>query len=186
MIEIPSSITKELVTQSRQELKDFALKIEGGKELRVDKDGCALISLFNAFKLCGYKKNFEDFTTKLDGGACFDNEGQINWLGLNKLELDLKFVWMQDNEIPNCEKVNIDRLRACGLNSGNIAILKVQSLYGPERRHFMIFVKLTNEEVICSEASGKSGEIEMRSMSINEILGVRYLKKVIPGQEKIQ
>lgn len=179
MIEMQTleSKTAGLVFQKDPALEGSTIKSKDGKEIVVAKDGCALISLYNALKLCGYEKNFEEYGQELAAGECFDDNGQINWLNLNKLNLNLKFIWMQDNEIANCQRIDIDRLKQCGLESENIAIIKVQSLYGVDRRHFMVFIELVDGNVICLESSGKSAKIEMRSIPQNEILGVRYLKR---------
>lgn len=171
--------TSELETINLEFLKNptlsnTILEYSDGKELRVAKDGCVLISLYNALRLCGYTKDFKEYCTELDNGECFDSKGQINWLNLNKLQLNLQFIWMQDNEIPNCEKVNLNRLKECELNSENIAIVKVQSLTGADRRHFMVLIEFVGKTATCLEIVGK---IEMRSIPQDEILGVRYLKK---------
>lgn len=178
MIEALALETMGMVFQKDPALLDSVIKSVDGKELKVAKNGCTLISLYNLLRLYGYQKNFEECGAELANGGCFDSDGQINWLSLNKLDLNLKFVWMQDNEIPNCERVNISRLRECRLYSKNPAILKLQSLYGADRRHFMIFIELLDEKLICLESSGKSGKIEIRSIPFNEVLGVRYLRKI--------
>lgn len=168
---------KGFVFQKDPNLEGSTIKSKDGREIMVAKDGCALISPYNALKLCGYQKSFEEYGQELASGECFDENGQINWINLNKLSLNLRFVWMQDNEITNCEKVSVDRLKQCGLESENIAIIKVQSLYGVDRRHFMVFIELVDGNVICLESSGKSANIEVRSIPSEEILGVRYLKR---------
>ncbi len=175
--QLPNLEAAGLVFQTDSAVADSVIRSRNGIELGVANDGCTLISLYNALRLCGYTKSFEEYGEALADGECFDSSGQINWLNLNKLELNLQFIWMQDNEIPNCEKVNIERLKGCGLDSDNFAILKVQSLNGVDRRHFMLFIEFTNESAICLESSGKSGKVEIRTIPQEEILGIRYLKR---------
>lgn len=168
--------TNELVCQKDPALSNITFKSKIGLEIEVSKDGCALISLYNALKISGYTKNFEEYGVELANGDCFDSNGQINWLNLNKLQLNLQFIWMQDMEIPNCERINIQRLQNCSLDSENIAIVKIQSLYGIDRRHFMVLIKVINNNAICIESSDISGNIKKRSIPVEEILGVRYLR----------
>ena len=177
MIEVFNFSINELVFQKDPALKGSFAEFGDGRKLDLVKDGCAFISLYNVLRLCGYTKNFQEYSTELVNGGCINDVGEINWPSLNKLNLKLKFIWMQDNEIPNCEKVNINRVKECELNSENIAILKVQSMTSAERKHFMIFIELVDEQFICLESSGKSGKIEQRNILPDEILGVRYLKK---------
>lgn len=179
MVETIIPEIKELVFQKDPLFLYSTIPTVDGGELNISKDGCTLISLYNALRLCGYENDFDAYCVELANGGCFDSNGQINWLSLNKLQLNLRFVWMQDNEIPNCERVNIDRLKEYELFSEGIAILKVQSLYGQDRRHFMVFIELVDEKVICLESSGISGKAEIRSILPSEVLGVRYLKKSI-------
>lgn len=169
--------SKGLILQKDTSLLSFVITLAGGKEIQVMKDGCTLISLYNALRLCGYSRNFKEYCSELVNGECIDTNGHVYWLNLNKLNLNLYFVWMQDSEILNCEAVNIDRLKKCNPQSGNVAIVKVQSLYGIERRHFMVFLEFVDGNAICLESYGANGKIEMRSIPYTEVLGVRYFRR---------
>lgn len=166
-----------LVFQRDPAFSNLVIRLTNDKEILVAKDGCILISLFNALRLSGYKNDFYKYNTELVNGKCLSDEGQINWLKFNELKLNLHFNWMQDNEIQNCERVDINRVKKSGLDSDTIALLKIQSLNGIDRRHFMVMIESTYENAICLESYGETGKIEIRTISHNEILGVRYLVK---------
>lgn len=143
-----------------------------GETIEVFRDGCAAVSLFNGLRLNKSEKSFEGFAEDLVAGRCLERGG-INWKTFNKLPYDVKFAWMQDAERPACDPVNLDRLRDW-ISSGAMALVKLQSIYGKDRRHFMVALRVNGDTITCLESSDPSGALRLRDIQGNEVLGIRY------------
>lgn len=144
-----------------------------GEAIPTSRDGCAIVSVYNALVLNGFSKSFEDFTSDLVVKKCLGDNGII-WEAFNNLNYDLQFAWMQDAELPGCDQINTAHLRDW-ISSGSIALVKIQSLYGPDRRHFMVALGIDDNSLTCLESSDISGAPKLRDILLNELLGVRYL-----------
>lgn len=161
---------RDLVCQKNTE--GIHLTTNEGEVIQVFRDGCAVVALYNALRLSDFQKSFEDFTSDLAAKKCVGNSG-INWKAFNNLNYDLQFAWMQDAELQSCDQIDIPHLRDW-MSSGSVALVKVQSLYSPDRRHFMVAVGIDEENVKCLEASSASGVPTLRDIAHDELLGLRY------------
>ncbi len=174
----------DLVCQKSERVKDLHLQTKGGEVVEVTKDGCALISLYNTLKLHGGSDSFEEYAEAM-ADNCLEVGGVINWKRFNDLPYDLKFTWMQDAELPQCEGINTDYLKKwTEVGKENTALVKVQSRYGAERRHFMVALHVEGDKVTCLESSDVSGVPTLRNIPTQEVLGVRYFKMAARDSEE--
>jgi hypothetical protein len=172
----------DLLGQKNPAMEGMYVPTADGEVMPVWKDGCAVISLYNALRIHDYEKSFDEFTSELSANECLERGG-INWKAFNRLSTDLKFTWMQDAEIARCDQVDIDRL-GDWVDSGSVAVVKVQSMYGIERRHFMMALGVENDNVTCLESSDVSGVPTLRTVRREEVLGVRYLARTNDGVQR--
>ncbi len=166
----------DLVIQKKPDMKGLTLATRDGEVVHIDKDGCAIISLYNALKIAGYGENFKTFTDELITNDCIDKGGLIIWARFNNLSTGFRFRWMQDREM-NCDMVNTNNLKRWVSGNKGAALAKVQSVYAPWRRHFMGVVGIENNSIVCLEPSDKSGVLKLRPVSDDKILGVRYFER---------
>ena len=164
-----------LVTQKTESIKSLDLRNKTGERIDVHADGCMMVSLYNALVINGYKQNFEEFTKNLVSNDCINQDGSIEWAAFNNLDTDYNFRWMQDSEIKKCDRVNINNLDDW-VKTKNFALAKVQSVFLPWKRHFMVVLGVDKGNVECLEASAIGGKLKLRTIPENQILGVRYFK----------
>lgn len=148
----------------------------GNNEILVREYGCAMISVYNLLKVLGYDKSFKDYLELLVTGNCLNDKGEINWLRFNTLNTGLRFVWMQDLEIPNCAPIDLSKLMDVFHLPKRFALVKVQSINDLRLRHFMVVLEVLQSYLVCLESSGKSGIIETRQIPVSDILGVRFFE----------
>jgi hypothetical protein len=164
-----------LVTQKTESLKMLNLTTKVGEKIDVHKDGCMMISLYDALVINGYKKSFEEFLKNLVSHDCLKKDGSIEWAAFNNSDTGYKFRWMQDEELNRCDKVKIENLEDW-VKARNFALVKVQSLFLPWRRHFMVVLGVGKDNVECLEAGAIDGKLKTRTIPKNQLLGVRYFE----------
>lgn len=139
------------------------------------RDGCAVVTLYNALYINGYCRSFRDFLENLSSNDALNVWGDINWEKFNRLNLCLRFLWMQDNEISNCDNVDNELLKKSAQEPALYPVVKLQSIYGVDRRHFMLVIDADSNNLSCLESSNPSGLISIRQILYSEVIGARYL-----------
>lgn len=164
-----------LVAQKTKAVEMLNVTTKKGDRLNVSADGCMVVSLYDALKINGYENNFEEFLKSLVTNDCIRKDGSVEWAAFNNSDTGYQFRWMQDNEVEKCDKVQIKNLEDW-VTAGNFALVKVQSVYLPWRRHFMVVNRIDKESAECLEASASDGKLKLRTIPENQILGVRYFE----------
>jgi len=163
-----------LVCQKNPNFKGQKIHLSGD-EIDLYRDGCAFVSLYNAVLTHGYAGSVERFIDELSQNGAIDKSVGINWVNFNATDFNLKFVWMQDNEISSCEDVDIRMMKEHMSNFELVPVVKLQSIYGVDRRHCMIAIDSDQRGIKCLESSSVSGKVEERYIEEDDVLGVRYL-----------
>jgi hypothetical protein len=163
----------DLVAQKSLATLPVVITTNEGTKQSVFVDGCVIVSLYNALILRDNKTEFSQFVSGLSKHGCLEKQG-INWRAFNEVQCGLQFTWMQDNEIPGCEKVDTNQLNNW-VTLGNPALVKVESPLIKSRRHFMLAMHADDQVITCLESGRILGGVEIKNLDKEKILGVRYL-----------